>query len=946
MSCFVPVSPRRFHRARASRGTRPVVVAIVTALTFLAAAAILNAATAHAAWIEGGTPVSTAAYAQQYPVVTADAAGGVIVAWHDTRSGQYDIYAQRISSTGEPVWSFDGVAVAQAAGSQKFPVITTDGAGGALLAWKDDRGGNYDIRAQRLGPDGNKMWGPDGVVVCAAADVQQDVEIVDDGLGGAILVWRDFRAQGVPQLFAQRLSGAGVAQWAVNGVAIGTTKQHYSVSLLADGAHGAYVAWYDWRNGNNFDIYAQRLGPNGQPAWAAAGVAISTAAGNQMYPRLASDGQGGVFLGWYDARSGGYDIYLQRLTSGGAVASGWTAGGQAVCVAPNDQFEPVMTADGNGGVFVAWYDNRSTVGVYASRLDATGQLMSGWPANGLKLNQTPSTRPAIFPGTEGAIVAWHGTPGSTNLDVLATEVTTDGQIASGYPSDGLYLCTAPGDQTRPQGISLSNGDVVLAWSDMRSDAGDIYLTRLGANLPNLSVVNAGFGFDLPLVPRNRNDATPSQARLTPVLDGGMSTTRLNWSVALEGGNVIANWALDVSLDERPLVTVPDMGPAAPGTVIALNQGPWMIHGGRHTLTLRADPAGAVRESTEEDNTASWQFVWSPEPLATGFTAERPAPPARGSFPEPNSHGFVLHPGATAWGVAVAAPTLGQDVDLVAYDDYASSTSGFSHRVADSNGGTGRVDWVVGSGALAPSIYPAVIAGAVKGTAGPYVMTSSDAAARRGTDETEQWAGQSMPAGKLLDVYDLDLVAGRVYHVTLVRALGRAPVEFHVLPPVAGAYGPDDALATHLTADGEGVGVLTFVPPTTGRYPVAVARTTTEYLDEPIAYHFFYSTSVSGVGNDVDGAPRVMDLSAPSPNPTPAATRVTLALPEAGYADVRLFDVRGRLVTTLLDASLPAGRHEIAWNGRDAFGALVASGLYFVRSEALGVVRTQRVVVRR
>src|SRR5690349_18259834 len=134
MSCFIPVSPRRFRRARVSRGSRPVVVAIVAALCFLAVAAILRAAPARAAWIDGGTPVSTAAYAQQNPVVVADAAGGAILAWHDTRAGHYDIYAQRISAAGDVVWNVDGVPVSAASGAQKFPVIASDDAGGAIVS--------------------------------------------------------------------------------------------------------------------------------------------------------------------------------------------------------------------------------------------------------------------------------------------------------------------------------------------------------------------------------------------------------------------------------------------------------------------------------------------------------------------------------------------------------------------------------------------------------------------------------------------------------------------------------------------------------------------------------------------------------------------------------------------------------------------------------------------
>ena len=63
-----------------------------------------------------------------------------------------------------------------------------------------------------------------------------------------------------------------------------------------------------------------------------------------------------------------------------------------------------------------------------------------------------------------------------------------------------------------------------------------------------------------------------------------------------------------------------------------------------------------------------------------------------------------------------------------------------------------------------------------------------------------------------------------------------------------------------------------------------------------------------------------------------------------FSDLRVFDVSGRLVTTLLDEHRPAGEHVARWDGRDARGATAASGLYFARLEAGGRTETRKMVL--
>ena len=72
-----------------------------------------------------------------------------------------------------------------------------------------------------------------------------------------------------------------------------------------------------------------------------------------------------------------------------------------------------------------------------------------------------------------------------------------------------------------------------------------------------------------------------------------------------------------------------------------------------------------------------------------------------------------------------------------------------------------------------------------------------------------------------------------------------------------------------------------------------------------------------------------------PNPFNPETSVAFEVEYAGPTLISIHDLRGRLVTTLLDEHLPAGRHEVTWDGRDASGREVPSGVYLSRLEAVG-----------
>jgi DNA-binding beta-propeller fold protein YncE len=71
----------------------------------------------------------------------------------------------------------------------------------------------------------------------------------------------------------------------------------------------------------------------------------------------------------------------------------------------------------------------------------------------------------------------------------------------------------------------------------------------------------------------------------------------------------------------------------------------------------------------------------------------------------------------------------------------------------------------------------------------------------------------------------------------------------------------------------------------------------------------------------------------TPNPFNPSTIVGFTLPANGHVRVTVHDVHGRLVCTLLDDTLPAGRHRAQWNGLNSDGRPAQSGVYFLRVES-------------
>ncbi len=328
--------------------------------------------------------------------VCSDGDSGVIVTWKDSRGGLlYHIYTQRVNSTGGIEWATDGVHICIGGTLPDDITSCSDGEGGVIIAWYDQRDDDGNIYAQRVNSTGDIQWTINGNEVCDYIRMQHLPQICSDGDKGAIITWHDYRYTSIDSIYVQRINSTGDKQWTESGIPICNIDSSYSINdinIMSDDSEGAIITWRDNRLGSN-GLYAQKINSSGDLLWTANGTNICSAPGYQSVPQLCSDGAGGAIITWEDYRDD-CDIYAQRINSSGDVQ--WTTNGVPICRVLNDQEQPQICSDSQGGAIITWYDIRNGVDydVYAQRVTSDGTIL-WFTENDIPTSSHPNDRSLI-----------------------------------------------------------------------------------------------------------------------------------------------------------------------------------------------------------------------------------------------------------------------------------------------------------------------------------------------------------------------------------------------------------------------------------------------------------------------------------------------------------------------------------------------------------------------
>ena len=365
-------------------------------------------------WQRNGIPVIQAPNDQDFPRVCTNGDGGLFVAWEDTRIATTTyIYAQRLTSMGQQVWPDSGVRVSEMPGL--FASIASDKRGGLLVAWNFLDGiSRDDVFAQRLDSTGTPVWGDSGVYVSTRPEgvSSNEISIMSDLNGGAIVSWIEGNAT-----FSQRIDSTGNPLWTNNGISLSGTSLYsrFALAQVPDGSGGAIDTW---TRSPNTGVYLQRVSSSGQIMFPDTGLYVDNGgsarqmvaddngnsfvlvgaapnslkvyqidnSGNKIQPSgsnvssqmgiqetaMASDGAGGVFCTWSKIDSNETNIYSQWNDASGSTQ--YFPDGSILCNAASLQEYPVLANTGFRQAIAVWGDHRNSGywSIYAAKLSTTG----------------------------------------------------------------------------------------------------------------------------------------------------------------------------------------------------------------------------------------------------------------------------------------------------------------------------------------------------------------------------------------------------------------------------------------------------------------------------------------------------------------------------------------------------------------------------------------------
>jgi len=424
----------------------------------------------------GGKVISMAAGSQQLPTIACQSTG-CFVAWQDNRTlatTSLDLFGQLLNLD----FTLNGgeITISTANLPQQLPAVASAGSG-YVLAWQDNKDANgntiFGATVSSAGALGTAN-------VLATGNNRESAPHVGVVAGIFGVFWSDSRTYGNDIRFS-RFNVNGSKLDATSRVASSAANAQLSPAASADLGSNSLVVWADSRNGLNKDIFAARVTLGTGAVVDAGGIAISTAANDQLLPDVASNGSVALVV-WQDRRTGSFDIMGAIVSSAGAVM----VNDIPICTSAGEQGHPSAVWDAGAGQFiVVWSDSRSgTSNIFANRVTAAGAVLDG---TGVQVSNGAVGQfgPAIATSGNGSFAVWEDRRNAPagGYNIYGSRITGGGALTVLDPA-GLKLTTAAMAQRQDSPtIAFLGTSYVVLYDDDRNVQGDIFgqqITTSGA----------------------------------------------------------------------------------------------------------------------------------------------------------------------------------------------------------------------------------------------------------------------------------------------------------------------------------------------------------------------------------------------------------------------------------------------------------------------------------
>ena len=411
-------------------------------------------------------------------------------------------------------WDNGGVPVRQGAHIEWSRTGDVGDNGNMILGWSDTRSGNRDVYAQKVDENGNELWGEDGLLVVGYEGRQEDPVMISDGNGGVYVIWSDFRNPPISdgQPYAQHISSNGNLTWDADGVPLSDDKlTEFTLNMCKDGNDGVFAIWKK-KSSSHYASYLNinNSGPTDE-------VEVISSEWSHSSPSLETAGNGGAVMVWADERNDDKDIYGQRLGfDGDNVVTEWETiedddgdgsddypnGGIPISTAFGDQSSQKVTYYSEHYTVIVWQDERysSNPDIFATFLDIDGTPASFYGEDGLPIvsshdaegvqqavdNLYQHKKPRVKANENGAFVIWNDffrpdASGNIYIQKITHENNGLWDTTSQLSFDGIAVSEEYGEQSNSRLTLDGNGGVYVVWENSENEEKDIKIKHLNSD---------------------------------------------------------------------------------------------------------------------------------------------------------------------------------------------------------------------------------------------------------------------------------------------------------------------------------------------------------------------------------------------------------------------------------------------------------------------------------
>ncbi len=425
---------------------------------------------------------------QVLPKIAMASNGDYFVGYYSLEGNNYNIRLQRLDNNGNILWQENGLLVSDHPSMSWITDwdMTVDHENHAIITFQDIRNaGNNNIYAYRISPEGEFIWGEDGIELSNNERFEASPKVTVTNSNNSIIAWQS--KYNTSKIVIQKISPDGTKLFGESGKDITSATGNLTWPQLLPSGEDDFIMKYYEDTGANWaptrHLFAQRYDLDGEPVWddpAEIQTAGTITAWTQLLP-IKPDGNGGFYIAWHDNQISGTisSSWIQHVDHEGNTS--FTENGLLLSNRNDfNQFNPKFVQDEAGeNIYVYWDEvtgDQNQSGIYGQKITSGGALL--WGEGGKKIIDISNQETLIsdlLPHDNKAVLIYKTTTASNNT-FIAQYLDENGQ--NFWEPATIAFASAQSGKGRIVSSHFNDQYWVFAFEDDRNEKYDIFMQNL------------------------------------------------------------------------------------------------------------------------------------------------------------------------------------------------------------------------------------------------------------------------------------------------------------------------------------------------------------------------------------------------------------------------------------------------------------------------------------